>query len=272
MLTGPDRNPLRIEIPSDLEEVFVWALSSSVAGHGTVRAWIQVIADSAIYRTEAACEIHGNGGIGYPASAATHVPRRTIIDGEVGMSRTCLKGQCAICDNKPENLITAVQSYSLRILGRDSVWWDWKGVAYYELLQPGKTMNSASYCAQLDLLNEAIKEKRPELASNKGIVFHHNNSRPLTSLITRNKLKICSKELGWEVFMHPPHSPDLAPFDCHLFPSLRNSLDGKKLTDRSTAENYSANFFADKPEKFYTKKVMKLPHKWQKVKNNIVNM
>ncbi|KAG5311524.1 SETMR methyltransferase, partial [Acromyrmex insinuator] len=48
-------------------------------------------------------------------------------------------------------------------------------------------------------LKEAIKEKRPELINRKGVVFHHDNARSHTSLMTR-KLR----ELGWEVLMHPP--------------------------------------------------------------------
>ncbi|XP_015432529.1 PREDICTED: histone-lysine N-methyltransferase SETMAR-like [Dufourea novaeangliae] len=76
-----------------------------------------------------------------------------------------------------------------------SIWWDYKGVVYFELLPRNQTINSDVYCQQLLKLDEAIKEKRPELANRKGIVFHHDNARPHTSLVTRGKLL----ELGWEV-------------------------------------------------------------------------
>ena len=36
------------------------------------------------------------------------------------------------------------------------------------------------YCLQLDELNDVIKQKQPELANQKGIVFHHDNARPCT--------------------------------------------------------------------------------------------
>ena len=65
-----------------------------------------------------------------------------------------------------------------------------------------------------------MKEKRPELATRKGVIFHQNNARPHTSLVTCKKLL----ELGWEVMTHPPYSPDLAPSDYHLFCSLQNSV------------------------------------------------
>jgi len=63
------------------------------------------------------------------------------------------------------------------------VWWDWKGVVHYEVLPHGLTINSKFYCSQLDRLQEATKEKRPELINRKGGVFHYDNVRPHTSLM-----------------------------------------------------------------------------------------
>jgi len=84
-----------------------------------------------------------------------------------------------------------------------SVWWDYIGVVYFELLPRNQTINSDVYCLQLMKLNEAIKEKRKELANRKGIVFYHDNSH--TSLVTRGKLL----EFAWEVMSHPSYSPNL---------------------------------------------------------------
>ena len=63
------------------------------------------------------------------------------------------------------------------------------------------------------------------MINKKGVVFHHGNARPYISWVTRQKLR----ELSWEVLMHPPYSPDLAPSDCHWFRSLKNSLNGVKF-------------------------------------------
>ncbi|GFU18346.1 mariner Mos1 transposase [Trichonephila clavipes] len=76
-------------------------------------------------------------------------------------------------------------------------------------MKQGKTTNADLYCNQLDKLNAAIKEKRPALASRIGIVFHHDNARPHTAMVTQQKLKA----LEWEVLGHPPYSPDIAPYD-----------------------------------------------------------
>ena len=93
----------------------------------------------------------------------------------------------------------------------------------FELLPRNQTIISNVYCQQMDKLNAAINEKRPELINRKGVIFHHDNARPHTSLMTRQKLG----QLGWKVLIHPPYSPDLAPSDYHLFRSLQNSLNGK---------------------------------------------
>ncbi|GFV44298.1 histone-lysine N-methyltransferase SETMAR [Trichonephila clavipes] len=76
----------------------------------------------------------------------------------------------------------------------------------------------------MNRLKLAINQKRPELAKRRGVVFHQDNARPHTSVVTRQKLW----ELGWEVLMHPPYSPDLTPSDYHLFPALQNFLSDKK--------------------------------------------
>ena len=38
------------------------------------------------------------------------------------------------------------------------IWWDWKGVLYYELLLENQTINSNKYCSQLDQLKVALDE------------------------------------------------------------------------------------------------------------------
>ena len=37
-------------------------------------------------------------------------------------------------------------------------------------------------------------------------------------------------QLGWEVLIHLPYSPDIAPSDFHLFRYLQNSLNGKNFS------------------------------------------
>ncbi|GFX46174.1 histone-lysine N-methyltransferase SETMAR [Trichonephila clavipes] len=141
------------------------------------------------------------------------------------------------------------------------IWWDWKGRIYYELLLYGQTLNSNIYCQRLDRLKLAINQKRPESASRRGVVFHQDNARPHTSVMTRQKLR----ELGWEVLMHPPYSSDLAPSDYHFFLTLKNFLSDKKLGSRKDCENRLLEFSADNDQDFYERCIMMLPLKWQQI-------
>jgi len=118
--------------------------------------------------------------------------------------------------------------------------------------------------AKLSIRSCTIQKERPELVNRKGVMFHHDNARPDTSLMTRNKLT----SLGWEVLMHQPYSPDFAPSDYHLFRALQNFLDYKKLANRDVTEKYLAKFFDNKPQNFYNDGIMKLSEKWQKVIDN----
>ena len=79
--------------------------------------------------------------------------------------------------------------------------------------------------------------------------------------MTRQKLA----QLGWEVRIHAPYSPDIAPLDFHLFQSLQNSLNGKKLNSLENYKRHMELFFAQKDKKFWEDEIMKLSEKWQKI-------
>ncbi|RVE42527.1 hypothetical protein evm_012823 [Chilo suppressalis] len=81
-----------------------------------------------------------------------------------------------------------------------------------------KTIDSELYYKQLITLKQEVERKPLELINRRGVVFHPDNARPHKSLATHQKLR----EFDWELLMHPPYSPDLAPSDFHLFRSLQN--------------------------------------------------
>ena len=95
------------------------------------------------------------------------------------------------------------------------------------------------------------------MINRKDVIFYHDNARPHTSLVTRQKLL----ELGWDVLPHP----DLAPSDYFLFRSLQNSLNGKNFNNDDDIKSYLHQFFANKNPKFYERGIMMLPERWQKV-------
>jgi transposase len=50
----------------------------------------------------------------------------------------------------------------------------------------------------------------------KGVVLLHDNALPHTVARTKAVLQ----QFNWEIFEHPPYSPDLAPSDYHLFTKM----------------------------------------------------
>jgi transposase len=53
-----------------------------------------------------------------------------------------------------------------------------------------------------------------------GVVLLHDNARPHARTAARTRPLL--EHFNWELFHHPPYSPDLAPSDHHLFSYLNN--------------------------------------------------
>ena len=127
-------------------------------------------------------------------------------------------------------------------------------MVFFELLTKNQTIILDVYCRQLNKLNAAVKEKRPELVNRRGVIFHYDNATPHTSLANRQKLLRLGR-----------YSPNLASSDYYLFRSLQNSLNGKTFNDDAAVKSHLVQFFSDKDQKFYERGIMKLPERCQKV-------
>ena len=124
------------------------------------------------------------------------------------------------------------------------IWWDQKGVLYYELLKPSETINGERYRTKLIRLKRAIAEKRPKYATrHEAIILHNDNAWPHVAIPVKNYLE----NSGWEVLAHPPYSPDLAPSVYHLFRSMQNALTGIRFTSEQGIKNWLDSFWAAKP-------------------------
>lgn len=95
-------------------------------------------------------------------------------------------------------------------------------------LENRKTVNSEWYTTIClpEVFGEIRKNNRQ-----RRIILHHDNASCHTSAATTEYLNSQMIELTG----HPPYSPDLAPNDFYLFPSVKNKLRGHRFSTREEA-------------------------------------
>ena len=82
--------------------------------------------------------------------------------------------------------------------------------------------------------------KHRAFVNRMGIVLLHNNAWQNVAELTLKKIH----DLRWEVLTHPPYSPDLAPSDFHLFPTLQNFIKEKTYAKVGDIKTDISSFFA----------------------------
>ena len=129
------------------------------------------------------------------------------------------------------------------------IWWDMKGVIYFELRKPGETVTADVYKQQLIKMNLALNEKRPvKDTKSRQVLLLHDNARPHKAKVVQETIK----ELKWKVLLHPAYSPDIAPSDYHLFRSLKNNLREKQFTEFEEVKKWVTNWMLPNPKSFST--------------------
>jgi [histone H3]-lysine36 N-dimethyltransferase SETMAR len=123
------------------------------------------------------------------------------------------------------NAINRIQSVE-RCNGQlASVLRDARGIIFIDYLEKGQTFNSEYYMALLERLNDDISRKNDPIWR-KQVLFHQNNAMCHKSIKATAKLH----ELGYELLLHPPYSPDLARCDFFLFADLKRMLAVKQFS------------------------------------------
>ena len=140
-----------------------------------------------------------------------------------------------------------------------TVFWDSRGIILINYLEIGKTINGEYYADLLQSLKAEIKTKRPHLAKKK-ILFHQDNASIHTCAVAMAKLH----ELRFELIPHPPYSPDLAPSDFFLFPSLKKWLGGRKFSSNVAVEAAVNNYFSGLDESHFSDGMKVLEKRWTK--------
>lgn len=108
-------------------------------------------------------------------------------------------------------------------------------------------------------IRPAIRTKRRGLLT-KGVILFHDNARPHTAQLTKEKLQ----KLGWEILPHPPYSSHLAPSDFYLCRPLEEGLRGKHFQSNEEVKNHVQQWLRHQPKEFYAKGIYKLAERWDK--------
>jgi histone-lysine N-methyltransferase SETMAR len=140
-----------------------------------------------------------------------------------------------------------------------TIFWDSQGIILIDFLPRGETINAVRYCQTLNKLREAIRRKRPGRLT-EGVILQHDNATPHTANITKDWLH----KYGWEVLTHPPHSPDLAPSDYHLFMPLKRHLAGKRFDADEDLIQDVRTWLQNLDVNFCREGIYSLMHRWQK--------
>jgi hypothetical protein len=68
-------------------------------------------------------------------------------------------------------------------------------------------------------------------------------------------------KLKWDVLLHPPYSPDLAPSDYHLFGPMKRFLGGKRFRKNDEVIAAVQSWIHEQPKTFFETGIKKLPER-----------
>ena len=86
-----------------------------------------------------------------------------------------------------------------------------------------------------------LKSTRHGVNSVRGLLLHHDNARAHTAAVTLDFLAANDVQL----VTHPPYSPDLAPCDWFLFPSVKRQSKGKQFQNAVNARAFIEGVILD---------------------------
>jgi hypothetical protein len=124
---------------------------------------------------------------------------------------------------------------------------DKQGVIHKDFVPEGqKTVNSA-FCVQvIGRLLKRISRVGPQFRAEGSWFLLQDNAPSHSALVVKTFLA----KHGAVETSHPPYSPDFAPADFFLFPTVKTSLEGKRFQDVEDKKNVMAELNAVPLETF----------------------
>ncbi len=101
---------------------------------------------------------------------------------------------------------------------------DCRGMVYQHVCPPHTKINKEYYLTVLKTLKDHIRRKRSELIGRW--VLHQDNATPHTAAVVQQWFQ----DQDIELMPHSPYSPDLAPCNFWLFPTLKRAFRGHSST------------------------------------------
>ena len=144
----------------------------------------------------------------------------------IGLWRAMISGFYMITSNNQLSvwMENKLQSTSqCQTCAKKRSWSLFGGLISYSFLSPGEAVTSEKYAQQIDELHGKLQGLQPALINRKGPFLLQDKIQLHVVQPTLQKLN----NLDYEVFPHPPHSPDLTPTNYHFFKHLDNFLQGK---------------------------------------------
>jgi histone-lysine N-methyltransferase SETMAR len=97
----------------------------------------------------------------------------------------------------------------------------------------------------------------------KGVVLLHDNARPHTADRKNSLIKL----FNWEIFDHPPYSPDLASSDYHLFTKMKVWLASQRFHTNEELMDAVNNWLHNLAAPFFDGGLQKLVSQYDKSVN-----
>jgi len=143
------------------------------------------------------------------------------------------------------------ENFALYLMG---LYYGYKGVLYYELLQSDEIITADCYQQQLTNLSDALEEKRPFTGQGRRkVILLHKNVRLHIAKAIQDYIFALVCELP-----HAVYSPDMALSDYYLFRSLQHYWADTYFVRFEEIRKCIHDFIVSKPVSFYRQGICKL--------------
>ena len=95
-------------------------------------------------------------------------------------------------------------------------------------------------------LVHTLQKKRPEIPL-EDFILHQDNAPPHTAQTTTLEIGV----LGFKTISHPPYSPDLAPMDFAIFPTVKKQLKGMRFRSLQELRSATSRIVAQYGQQWY---------------------